>query len=156
LPLASSMDRFLAALIDYVIKSVIFAVPYYLLAYNLVFRDMFNNVFPTQTTDPSAGFAQMGSIFRRELLVVAVALPIFLAIGFVYDVLLMYGSGQTLGKRMIKTRVVGLDGSPVTFGGAVRRWFVLDGGAIIPLFFYLDSLWLLWDKPYQQCLHDKL
>jgi uncharacterized RDD family membrane protein YckC len=156
LPLASQMDRFLGALIDNVIKNTIFGVPYYFLVYNLLLRDMFTNMFPTTSTDPTAAFAQMGSLFRKELLILAIGLPLYLAIGFFYDVLFMYSSGQTPGKRVVKTRVIGLDGGPVTFAVALRRWVALDGGTLIPLFFYLDSLWLLWDKPYQQCLHDKL
>ena len=28
-------------------------------------------------------------------------------------------------------------------------------GAFVPFFNLIDVLWLLWDKPYRQCLHDK-
>ena len=29
-------------------------------------------------------------------------------------------------------------------------------GAVVPFLSWLDGLWQLWDKPYQQCLHDKV
>ena len=28
-------------------------------------------------------------------------------------------------------------------------------GVVVPFFNWIDGLWQLWDKPFQQCLHDK-
>ena len=37
-----------------------------------------------------------------------------------------------------------------------KRFLVQDvAGSFVPFFSWLDGLWQLWDKPYQQCLHDK-
>jgi uncharacterized RDD family membrane protein YckC len=39
---------------------------------------------------------------------------------------------------------------------AAKRYLVENvGGTLVPFLFYLDGLWQLWDKPYQQTLHDK-
>jgi hypothetical protein len=44
----------------------------------------------------------------------------------------------------------------MTRGVAARRWLAnVVAGAIIPFWRWIDGLWQLWDKPYQQCLHDK-
>jgi hypothetical protein len=38
----------------------------------------------------------------------------------------------------------------------VKRWAVQwAAGSVVPLLHYLDGFWQLWDKPLQQCLHDK-
>jgi hypothetical protein len=37
----------------------------------------------------------------------------------------------------------------------VKRLAVTIGCYFVPGLYYLDGLWQLWDKPYQQCLHDK-
>jgi uncharacterized RDD family membrane protein YckC len=80
-----------------------------------------------------------------------------LLLTYVYYVEMMFRSGQTLGKRAMKLRVVPLDpAARLTRPVAVRRWLVqFPAGMLVPFFNYLDGLWQLWDKPYQQCLHDK-
>lgn len=75
---------------------------------------------------------------------------------FVYEWLMVARSGATVGKRLMKVRVVNAaDRSPVSYGRSAGRaacWLVLN---FVPLVNLLDKLWLLWDKPLQQCLHDK-
>ena len=70
---------------------------------------------------------------------------------------MMHRSGQTLGKRIMKIRVVPLDpAGSLTRGMAAKRYLVqFPAGMFVPFFSYLDGLWQLWDKPYQQSLHDK-
>jgi uncharacterized RDD family membrane protein YckC len=73
--------------------------------------------------------------------------------------------GQTVGKRWRKVRVVAVDGGEFTPSAAQRRWLANEGVAllgIIPvlgsftgIYNLLNALWLLWDKPNRQCLHDK-
>jgi hypothetical protein len=44
----------------------------------------------------------------------------------------------------------------VSRGGYALRWVIQwMVGAVVPLFTIIDGLWQLWDKPLQQCLHDK-
>lgn len=76
---------------------------------------------------------------------------------YIYSVELMVRwNGQTLGKRIMKIRVVSLHpGVPLTRGIAAKRFLVVAAGAIVPALPFLDGLWQLWDKPFRQCLHDK-
>jgi uncharacterized RDD family membrane protein YckC len=76
---------------------------------------------------------------------------------YVYYVEMMYRSGQTVGKKVMKVRVVPIDPhGTLTRTMAAKRYVVeFIGGIVIPFFSYLDGLWQLWDKPYQQTLHDK-
>ena len=64
--------------------------------------------------------------------------------------------GTTIGKRLVGTWVVTSSGwAKVGMGAALIRAVVfVVVGEIVPLFFLIDNLWLLWD-PQRQCLHDK-
>jgi uncharacterized RDD family membrane protein YckC len=84
------------------------------------------------------------------------AIVVGLALRYVYDVEMFFRTGQTLGKKIMKLRVVPLDPeATLTRRHAVRRWLVTQGAGFAPGLSYVDGLWQLWDKPYQQCLHDK-
>jgi uncharacterized RDD family membrane protein YckC len=85
---------------------------------------------------------------------------------YLYEVVYMHRTGQTVGKRLMRVRVVRVaDGGPIGTGEARRRWLAQDGvallgvvpfvGSLVGMYNWLDSLWLLWDKPHRQCLHDK-
>lgn len=67
--------------------------------------------------------------------------------------------GVTLGKRALGLTLLRLDdmSAPITRGVAAKRWLMqYIVGAFVPLFSWVDGLWQLWDKPFQQCLHDKV
>jgi uncharacterized RDD family membrane protein YckC len=67
--------------------------------------------------------------------------------------------GVTLGKRALGLALVRLDdpSAPITRGVAAKRWLMQYVVAIfVPFFSWIDGLWQLWDKPFQQCLHDKV
>jgi uncharacterized RDD family membrane protein YckC len=80
-----------------------------------------------------------------------------LLIAYLYDVEMMLGSGQTIGKRIMKLRIVPVDpAATLTRGMAAKRYLVEHVVAVfVPGFNLLDGLWQLWDKPHRQCLHDK-
>jgi uncharacterized RDD family membrane protein YckC len=78
---------------------------------------------------------------------------------FLYDTLQHAKWGQTLGKRVLSTRVVSAyDRSPITGAAAVKRAAVYALVPVLPvvgtIFAVLNDLWLLWDRR-RQCLHDK-
>ena len=69
---------------------------------------------------------------------------------------MMFRGGQTVGKRIMKIRVIPVDPTILlTRKIAFRRYLVLIAAAVVPGLGLLDGLWQLWDKPYRQCLHDK-
>ncbi len=84
---------------------------------------------------------------------------ISLALWFAYEVPAHANDGQTLGKRLLRLKVVRVDGNRLTFGGAFRRWALMS----LPNLFWpcgvplqvADALWCTWDRPLSQCVHDK-
>ena len=82
-----------------------------------------------------------------------------------YEGLQLSRWGMTLGKRWLGLKVVSADppGAPLTRGRAFGRAVTYPPGFIvvnvIPLLALLGTLnvlWQFWDKPYHQCLHDKI
>ena len=66
--------------------------------------------------------------------------------------------GRTLGKRALGLRIRPLAADvPLSWGQVIARWGVFEAFSIVlgglPLL--IDCLWPLWDKPWQQALHDK-
>ncbi|MGK4583787.1 RDD family protein [Kitasatospora sp. HPMI-4] len=125
--LASAGDRFLARLIDTAVLLIPTLVLYVLLA------------------------AQSGILY-------------YLAAGLVnfgYEAaMLLTQGGQTVGKKVMKIRAVDLaQGGRPADGALWTRAAVFSLPLAVyclgTLFWILNVLWHLWDKPLQQCLHDK-
>jgi uncharacterized RDD family membrane protein YckC len=91
------------------------------------------------------------------------------ALYYAYLVSYQQRAGRTVGKRTLRLRIVTVDGG-VPDRRAYQRRFLVENASwlvlIVPVlgFFvssvsgilqWLDSLWCLWDRPLQQCLHDK-
>lgn len=110
-------------------------------------------------------FASDGSLgevdFVRELLLPLLWLDlgiiaISLVLAYVYHVEMMFKTGQTFGKKMMNLRIVPLDPTrSLDRPAAAKRFLVQQLSGFFPGLSYLDGLWQLWDKPWQQCLHDK-
>ncbi|MFJ9965228.1 RDD family protein [Streptomyces avermitilis] len=65
--------------------------------------------------------------------------------------------GSTLGKRICGVRIVRREtAQPLGFWRAVGREAFWLLAAVLPVLGLLNPLWCCWDKPYQQCLHDKV
>jgi uncharacterized RDD family membrane protein YckC len=150
-PLASFGDRLLAYLVDSAIvlaATLVLVVPII-----LVF------VFAVLAPSADAGADDSPLTFMLWALgMQAGIVAISLAMGYVYHVeMMLRRGGQTIGKQVMKLRTIPIDPTAVLTRQVVARRFVAQfvGGAFIPAFSYVDGLWQLWDKPYQQCLHDK-
>jgi uncharacterized RDD family membrane protein YckC len=89
--LANIGDRFLAAILDFLIKL------------GMIFLALI--VF---------------SIIKIEVLSVCVCILIWCAYSLIFELAMQ---GQTPGKRIMKIRVVPLDGDQLTFGSILIRWF---------------------------------
>ena len=159
--LAEFVDRLVAYIIDYAILGAVIsvvAVPVYLLAVFQIFDDLPTTVVVdgqqlSPEPSPAEVFGMLGQLFG----IMAVLIVFSAFVIYVYEVELMFRSGQTLGKRIMKIQIIPIDpAAQLTRGMAVRRVLIQYGvGGFVPFFSYLDGFWQLWDKPYRQCLHDK-
>ncbi|TLS46131.1 RDD family protein [Streptomyces montanus] len=65
--------------------------------------------------------------------------------------------GSTLGKRIFEVRIVRCETARrVGFWRAFGREMFWMGAFFIPVLSPLNALWCCWDKPWRQCLHDKV
>lgn len=154
-PLASFQDRFLAHLIDAAVffgVGMVLAIPAMIIFFSVVGPDLFQ-VNPDGTVAEPNFLDVLLPMLWLELGVFVVAM----ILAYVYYVELMFRTGQTLGKKVMKLRVTPVDPAATLDRGLAARRFAVQSlaGGLIPGFSYLDGLWQLWDKPYQQCLHDK-
>ncbi|KEF17404.1 hypothetical protein DF18_29935 [Streptomyces rimosus] len=137
-PLANRGRRLVARIIDWIIV----CVPVGLIMSAIV------GGFDYWTTDDT----QTG----RQAWVSGVTMLAYL----VYEGLMLTSRGQTVGKMVMKIRVGMLENGAVPAGqaGWVRA-VVYTLPEIVPccgfIFWLVNVLWCTWDKPYQQCLHDK-
>jgi uncharacterized RDD family membrane protein YckC len=84
-------------------------------------------------------------------------------LGFLYEgLMLTLAGGQTVGMKVMGVRVAMLANGDVPVGSAgwIRSavfWLpgLLNAFCLPALFQLLNILWCTWDRPYQQCLHDK-
>ncbi|MFY1596825.1 RDD family protein [Micromonospora sp. WMMD737] len=158
-PLASFGDRLLAALIDVALSTavamVLFLPPFLILIWNMM--DDLTRTNPDGTLadpDPASFLTDfMLPILLLELGLIVVMLGLY----WLYHVEYMKRTGQTYGKKVMKLRVVPLDpAATLDRRIAGKRYAVQYVAAMfLPGLSYLDGLWQLWDKPWQQCLHDK-
>jgi uncharacterized RDD family membrane protein YckC len=150
-PLADFGSRLLAYLVDNLIigaASTVVALPVFF----LVFFNSFDFAAAERGQEPDPGV-----IFGR-LILLEIGLLVVLLIGhYFYYVEMISRSGQTIGKKIVKLRVVPIDPSVrMTRGIASKRFLAhVVAGVVIPFYSYLDGFWQLWDKPYLQTLHDK-
>ncbi|MEU8260909.1 RDD family protein [Micromonospora sp. NPDC048999] len=158
-PLASFADRLLAWLIDTAVASavtVVLFVPVFIWIWFRMFSEVMR-VNPDGTV-PAPDPAIMITDFILPLLLAELGILLLLFVFYwIYHVEYARRTGQTLGKRVMKLRIIPVDPSAtLTRGMLGRRWLVEFGaGSLVPFFNYLDGLWQLWDKPWQQCLHDR-
>lgn len=105
--------------------------------------------------DPNLVAGAFFSFFALILVVVLVATVLQIA----YEVVLTARWGMTLGKRVvgIRVRAIDVDRLP-NWQESFFRAGVIFLGALVGsgVFSLIDYLWPLWDKPFQQTLHDKV
>jgi uncharacterized RDD family membrane protein YckC len=82
------------------------------------------------------------------------ALATFLVLAVAYNTLMVAGTGQTLGMRLLGLRVVHLDESPPQLGAAFKRALVLTLLGMIPLALLLCALVMERDRR-RQGWHDR-
>ncbi|MFF7328512.1 RDD family protein [Streptomyces sp. NPDC008150] len=82
-------------------------------------------------------------------------LAVLVLFGVVYEVLPTAKWGRTAGKKLFGLQVRDIEGhEPPSFAAALRRWLVYAVPGVLG-FGVVGVLWCLFDKPWQQCWHDK-
>ncbi|MEZ0094291.1 RDD family protein [Streptacidiphilus sp. EB129] len=130
-PLGGVGTRLVARIIDWVLLAII-AVPLSLVAAFANSRD------------------RTGFTFAVEILLVL--------LNFLYEgLMLTMAGGQTVGKKVMRIRVAVLANGAMPVGsvGWIRAAVWTLPGIVCCLWQIVDALWCTWDRPYQQCLHDK-
>ena len=157
-PLADFGTRLLSYLIDTAILTGIAMVVFIPVMFVMFFylTDFAGYTSGTGRTVTSEEL--LAEVFLPLLLIELGLFVLLLAGYYVYFVEMMFRSGQTAGKKAMKIRVVPFEpGATLTRGMAAKRYLIeFPVGIIVPFFSYVDGLWQLWDKPYQQTLHDKV
>jgi len=103
---------------------------------------------PDGTVLVASRLSRLGSWIVNLLL-----FPLTLGIGWIIWWFIVAPRGQNPGKALVGLRVIRTDGRAARTGWMFVRGLCAIVCSIIP--FYLDNLWLLWDKD-AQTLHDKL
>ncbi|MFC4146661.1 RDD family protein [Micromonospora mangrovi] len=158
-PLASFADRLLAWIIDTALASlvtVVLFVPVVIWLFQRMIDEMTRYDADGRLAEPDPA-RMMGEFFVPIFLAELGLMLVMLALYWLYHVEYAHRTGQTLGKKAMKIRIVPVDPArTLTRGMAGKRYLIeFVAGSLVPFLNYLDGFWQLWDKPWQQCLHDK-
>jgi uncharacterized RDD family membrane protein YckC len=150
-PLADFGTRLAAYLLDGLVVTGLLLIP--LIIAMALFIPALLHAF--RTTAPGSP-PDFGAIFLLYAVFFAVLIPVQILVQYLYLVVYQVRKGQTVGKRVMKIKIVRLaDGAPLDTRAAGKRFLVQVGCGFLGPVAYLDGLWQLWDQPYRQCLHDK-
>jgi len=105
------------------------------------------------------GFELVEFSGRAEKLILVITV-VSVALWLAYEVPALLQRGQTLGKRVLGIRVIGLNNNSLRLATALRRWAIMGLPTLFPLgcalvWLAIDGAWCLKDRPARQCLHDK-
>lgn len=137
LSVASSQKRITSFVIDDIVISVFFII---------IFYDQFSAVFSNITVVDEAALESVNAFIAQNLLVV-------LSIKLIYHTVLVWQNGTTLGKYLMKIKVIDLEtGDTPSFQKSFLRASVRIPSEVL---FYLGFL-MAFFVPLKQTLHDKL
>jgi len=137
LSVTSSQKRIISFMIDDIVISVFFII---------IFYNQFSAIFSNITVVDEAGLESVNAFIAENILVV-------LSIKLIYHTVLVWQNGKTLGKHLMKIRVIDLEtGDTPSFQKAFLRASVRIPSEVL---FYLGFL-LAFFVPLKQTLHDKL
>ncbi|GAA1259111.1 hypothetical protein GCM10009677_07520 [Sphaerisporangium rubeum] len=146
-------ERWVARFLDGLIFSVVYGI------LNSIFFSMFGPSVADILADPSLA---SGSVILPALLAGVIAFGAYAA----YDYVLHSKDGQTLGKKVMKIRLVSAAGGALDSGAVLKRSAIFPGAMVlygIPVVGWLSSIFvlvlailILVDKPRHQGPHDKI
>jgi len=135
--IASSQRRITAFMIDDIVISLFFII---------IFYDQFSMVFSNITVVDEAALQSINAFIAQNVLVV------FL-IKLIYHTLFVWQNGMTLGKYVMKIKVIDLQtGHTPDFQKALLRGSVRIASEVL---FYIGFI-MAFFMPMKQTLHDKL
>lgn len=91
--------------------------------------------------------------FKLPTEIVAIIILSYYIIFPLYYIYYIGKHGATIGKKIVKIKVIRMDGSPVGYGLAIGRFFAYILGFFT---FYIGFIMAAFDKKYAQALHDKI
>jgi len=137
LSVASSQKRIISFVIDDIVISVFFII---------IFYNQFSAIFSNITVVDEAALESVNAFIAENILVV-------LSIKLIYHTVLVWQNGKTLGKHLMKIKVIDLEtGDTPSFQKAFLRASVRIPSEVL---FYLGFL-MAFFVPLKQTLHDKL
>jgi uncharacterized RDD family membrane protein YckC len=137
LSIASSQKRITSFVIDDIVISVFFII---------IFYNQFSAVFSNITVLDESALESVNAFIAQNLLVI-------LSIKLIYHTVLIWQNGMTLGKYLMKIKVIDLEtGDTPSFQKAFLRASVRIPSEVL---FYLGFL-MAFFVPLRQTLHDKL
>ncbi len=137
LPIASLQKRITSFVIDDIVITLFFII---------IFYDQFSAVLSNITVVDEAALENINAFIAQNLLVV-------LSIKLLYHTVLIWQNGMTLGKYLMKIKVIDLEtGETPGFQKAFLRAAVRIPSEVL---FYLGFL-MAFFVPLRQTLHDKL
>jgi uncharacterized RDD family membrane protein YckC len=153
--LASWGKRFAAFVIDMVLLGLLCA-PFFVVVLWPVL-DRFVAAIPS---DGSAPPESVMADLQTGVIGASLSLTlVWVVVSFVYFVPAHARAGRTVGKLVVGIRVRAFETDRLPgWREAILRWAVFAAGSAVAggFFLLLDGLWPLWDRPWQQALHDKV
>jgi uncharacterized RDD family membrane protein YckC len=152
MPLADFGERLLAFLLDRLILMAILLIPLIVVMVGM-FMVLLNAAQAAAPGEPPnfGGFIPLIFIGFFFGILGLDALATYL-----YQVSYQLRTGVTVGKRVMKLRIVDAEtGAPMEVSAARKRWVIQLLFGFVGMVSYLDGLWQLWD-PQKQTLHDKV
>ncbi len=118
--------------------------------------DVFNTVkFGRRLVAYLIDFAVVSLLFAFLVAAGMKEIPDFLAqtvMALYFITLWVFWKGRTVGKKIMKIKIVTIEGKPLTPGKAILRYV---GYILSSLGVFLGFLWIIWDKK-NQGWHDKI
>ncbi|MDQ1426315.1 MAG: hypothetical protein QOD72_3813, partial [Acidimicrobiaceae bacterium] len=149
--LASPGRRFGARVLDGLLIGMVFIT---LAALALVLAiPHIGKVFPDTSYDRADDNRIPGFVWL-ELLFLAVQ-GVTTIVGVLYEAWVTAATGRTLGKRWLRIRAVGVDGSALGTGKSFGRAALYAASGLLGWVGLINVLWCLWDGD-RQCVHDKI
>lgn len=137
LPIASNQKRIASFVIDDIVITLFFII---------IFYDQFSAVFSNITVVNEAALESVNAFIAQNLLVV-------LSIKLIYHTVLVWQNGMTLGKYIMKIKVIDLEtGNTPDFLKSFLRASIRIPSEVL---FYLGFL-MAFFVPLKQTLHDKV